>query len=113
MALEILIILYKYDVAKERMDLVLELQTQLQERKVSIGVYGRHSIGKTTLLNALLWNRYGTLLSYTTFMVALERKNSAHAVLVVTDGIMVISSTSLSVCRENKIIPKLLQQQTP
>ena len=61
MALDILIILYNYGVAKERMDLVLELQKQLQERKVTIGVYGRHSIGKTTLLNALLSSRYCTL----------------------------------------------------
>ena len=61
MTLKILIILYKYGVVKERMDLVLELQKQLQERKVSIGVYGRHSIGKTTIVNALLRNRYGIL----------------------------------------------------
>ena len=61
MALEILAILYKYGVAREKMDLVLELQKQLLDKKVTIGVYGRHSIGKTTLLNALLRNRYGSL----------------------------------------------------
>ena len=59
-ALKILIALYKHNVARVQMDLV-KLQKQLQERKVHIGVYGRHNIGKTTLLNALLHSRYGTL----------------------------------------------------
>ena len=60
--MEILIILCNHGIVKTMMN-VEELQQQLQEKKVTIGILGRHSMGKTTLINALLHGRYITLCS--------------------------------------------------
>ena len=58
--MEILIILYKHGIVRKVINLV-ELRQQLKGEKVTIGILGRHSIGKSTLINALLHGRYDIL----------------------------------------------------
>ena len=54
-------LLREYDFLKVKVDVqekIQETRKQLKRKEVIVSVFGRHNCGKSTLLNALLGNRY-------------------------------------------------------